>query len=250
MEKLALPPEAFAVKQFLADHADFHKLLLDDLYDAVYFLLLRRRDTFARSQLELGQASAFASGDGSAFPYYSVTSYPCTSTHVTCVGGTSLYLNPNLTRNAEYGWAGAGGGCSENFGIPAWQGNVGSDVCSPYRAAPDVAAIADGNTPVAVWICNYSWGCYYYGVVGTSVATPVTSGLVADIDTARVAFGKAKLTYLNSEYYAAAAYNYNYYFFDVTTGYNGYYAGPQYDLITGLGVTNGKAMGSRFFGIP
>jgi len=31
------------VKQFLADHADFHKLLLDDLYDAVYFVDPERR---------------------------------------------------------------------------------------------------------------------------------------------------------------------------------------------------------------
>ena len=111
-----------------------------------------------------------------------------------------------------------------------------------------VAAIADGNTPVAVYICNIYWSCGYYGVGGTSVATPVTSGLVADIDTARVAFGKAKLTFLDSEFYAAATYNY--YFYDVTVGYNGYYAESQYDLITGLGVASGKSIGSRFFGIP
>lgn len=43
MENLALPAEAIAVKQFLADHADFHKLLSDDLYDAVYFVDPERR---------------------------------------------------------------------------------------------------------------------------------------------------------------------------------------------------------------
>ena len=198
----------------------------------------------------LGKPLLFASGDGSAWPYYSVTGYPCTSVYATCVGGTSLYLNPNLTRNAEYGWAGAGGGCSNNFAIPSWQGNVGSGVCSPNRAAPDIAAIADPNTPVAVWICNYAWGCYYYGVGGTSVATPVNSGLVADIDAARVSFGKAKLTSFAPPLYPAATYNYNYYFFDVVSGYNGFYAGPQYDLITGLGVPTGKDLGSRFFGLP
>ena len=31
------------MRQFLADHADFHKLLLDDLYDAVYFVDPERR---------------------------------------------------------------------------------------------------------------------------------------------------------------------------------------------------------------
>jgi hypothetical protein len=30
----------------------------------------------------------------------------------------------------------------------------------------------------------------------------------------------------------------------------GYYAGTRFDLITGLGVPNGKTIGSRFFGIP
>ena len=49
----------------------------------------------------LGKPLLFASGDGSAWPQCnSVTGYPCTSVYATCVGGTSLYLNPNLTRNA------------------------------------------------------------------------------------------------------------------------------------------------------
>ena len=82
------------------------------------------------------------------------------------------------------------------------------------------------------------------------MATPVLSGLVADLDTARVSFGKAKLTSFAPPLYPAATYNYNYYIYDVVSGYNGFYAGPQYDLITGLGVPSGKAIGSRFFGIP
>jgi hypothetical protein len=198
----------------------------------------------------LGKPLLFASGDSSAWPQYSVTGYPCTSVHATCVGGTSLYLNPNLTRKTETGWAGAGGGCSNNFAIPSWQGNVGSGVCSPLRAAPDIAAIADPNTPVAVYIANPYWNPGYYGVGGTSVATPVNSGLVADIDAARVSFGKGKLTSYAPGLYPAATSNYNYFFFDVLTGFNGFSAGPQFDLITGLGVPNGKALGNRFFGLP
>ncbi len=198
-----------------------------------------------------GPPTLFASGDGSYFPAEGIA-YPCTSPLATCVGGTSLYLNPNLTRNAEYGWSGAGGGCSGIFALPSYQGLVGSNVCSPNRAAPDIAAIADPNTAFAVYIGGPYYSGYYYAVGGTSVATPINAGLVADMDTARVSFGKTKLTYtsFNGEIYPAAAYNYNYYFFDVTVGYNGYYAGPQFDLITGLGVPNGKAIASRFFGIP
>ena len=198
----------------------------------------------------LGKPLLFASGDSGAWPFTSVTGYPCTSVHATCVGGTALYLNPNLTRNVEKGWSGGGGGCSNNFAIPSWQGNVGSGVCSPNRAAPDIAAIADPATPVAVYICNPYWTCGYYGVGGTSVATPVNSGLVADIDAARVSFGKSKLTSFAPGLYPAATSNYNYFFYDVTLGNNGFPAGFQFDLVTGLGVPTGKDLANRFFGLP
>jgi len=197
----------------------------------------------------LGKVLLFASGDDSAFPQYSVESYPCTSSHATCIGGTSLYINPNLTRNVETGWSGSGGGCSAVFPIPSWQGPQGSGVCSPNRAAPDISAIADPNTPVAIYICNIYY-CGYYGVGGTSVATPVTSGLVADLDKARVGFGKAKFSYLNIDLYGAAAGNYPYFYYDITSGNNGYPAGPGYDLVTGLGNLTGKNAGNRFFGLP
>ncbi len=197
----------------------------------------------------LGKPLLFASGDGSAFPAYSVISYPCTSPEVTCVGGTSLYTTSSLQRTSETGWAGAGGGCSAAFAEPTYQGPKGSAICSPNRAAPDIAAIADGNTPVAVFLCNI-YNCGYYGVGGTSVATPVSAGLVADIDTARVSFGKAKFTFLNPGLYAAATGNYPYFYYDITSGYNGYYAGPGFDLITGLGNLTGKDAANRFFGLP
>ncbi len=40
-----------------------------------------------------GPPTLFASGDGSYFPAEGIA-YPCTSPDATCVGGTSLYLNP------------------------------------------------------------------------------------------------------------------------------------------------------------
>jgi subtilase family serine protease len=202
------------------------------------------------SYWNVGKVLLFSSGDDASWPtkYYNV-GYPCSALTVTCVGGTALHVNAKLQRTSETGWSGAGGGCSLAETTPAWQGRNGSGVCSPYRAAPDIAAIADPNTPVAVYINNPEWSPGYYGVGGTSVATPVSAGLVANIDTARVSFGKAKFTFLNQSLYNAAASNYNYFFYDVTSGNNGFAAGYQFDLVTGLGVSNGPAMANRFFGL-
>ena len=43
MQKLVELAESTQARKFLDDHADFHKLLLDDLYDAVYFVDPDRR---------------------------------------------------------------------------------------------------------------------------------------------------------------------------------------------------------------
>ncbi len=197
----------------------------------------------------LGKVLLFSAGDESSWPYQGFVGYPCSALTVTCVGGTSLYVNRALQRTSELGWAGSGGGCSGQELLPAWQGRNGSGVCAPWRASPDIAAIADTSTPVAIFIANPYIGPGYYGVGGTSVATPVSAGLFANIDTARASFGKAKLTFLDPTIYNAAASNYNYFFYDVMTGNNGYPAGFEFDLVTGLGVSSGPAMANRFFGL-
>ena len=197
----------------------------------------------------LGKVLLFSSGDYGSWPSQGFVGYPCSATTVTCVGGTSLYVNANLQRTSEVGWAGSGGGCSNQEAIPSYQGLNGSGVCSPNRASPDFSAIADPNTGVAIYLCNI-YNCGYYGVGGTSLAAPVLAGLVADIDTARVSFGKSKLTFLNPGLYQAANSNYNYFYYDVLTGTNGYPAGLQFDLVTGLGVPTGKNLANRFFGLP
>jgi PAS domain S-box-containing protein len=43
MEKLVWPAGSNLAEKFLEHHSDFHKLLLDDLYDAVYFVDTDRR---------------------------------------------------------------------------------------------------------------------------------------------------------------------------------------------------------------
>jgi kumamolisin len=110
---------------------------------------------------------------------------------------------------------------------------------------PDIAAVADPKTGVAVYIASH-----YYAVGGTSLATPVTAGLFAQIIEARATFGQPTLHYFNPELYNVAVRNYPYFFFDVTPGgTNGYPTLTGYDLVTGLGVSNAAAMGNRFFGL-
>ncbi len=198
----------------------------------------------------LGKVLLFSSGDNGSWPSQGFVGYPCSANTVTCVGGTSLYVNGSLQRTLETAWAGSGGGCSVEHAMPSYQGLNGSGVCSPNRASPDISAIADPNTGVAVYIANPYWSPGFYLVGGTSLATPVLAGLVADIDTARLSFGKSKLTFLNPGVYQAASSNYNYFNYDVTIGSNGYPAGFQFDLVTGLGVPTGKNLANRFFGLP
>ncbi|MGA2724770.1 MAG: S53 family peptidase [Bryobacteraceae bacterium] len=203
------------------------------------------------SSWNLGKPLLFASGDGGSWPRQGFVGYPCSALTVTCVGGTSLYVNHTTKqRTSEVGWSGSGGGCSGAEPMPAWQGRDRSGVCSPHRASPDIAAIADPDTGVAVYINNPDWTPGYYLVGGTSLATPVSAGLFANIDTARVSFGKAKFTFLDPTIYNAAASNYNYFFYDVTSGNNGYAAGFEFDLVTGLGNSSGPAMANRLLGLP
>ncbi|MGA2724768.1 MAG: S8 family serine peptidase [Bryobacteraceae bacterium] len=207
-------------------------------------------DSYYDFYWNLGKVLLFAAGDGGSWPTQGFVGYPCSALTVTCVGGTSLYINfGTKQRTSEVGWSGSGGGCSGEELMPSWQGRNGSGVCAPWRASPDIAATADPNAGVWVYIANPYWYPAYYGVGGTSVATPVSAGLFADIDTARVSFGKAKFTFLDPTIYNAAASNYNYFFYDVTSGDNGYPAGFEFDLVTGLGNSSGPAMANRFFGL-
>jgi len=179
--------------------------------------------------------------------------YPCTSPYVTCVGGTSLTLNSNSTWHSETGWSGSGGGCSTVEFSQWWQGSY-AGIC-PTRATPDVAAVADPNTGVIVAMYDPSSGNVHgYQVGGTSLASPVTAAIYANVMAARVHFGKSKFGPMNSTLYKAGGAfagngNYPYFYLDITTGNNGYAATPGYDLVTGLGVSRGLDMANRFFGL-
>jgi len=184
----------------------------------------------------------FSSGDNGA-----PTQYPCASPGVTCVGGTTLNVNPTtFQRVSETGWAGSGGGCSAYEPTPAFQAGIATTCETNARATPDVAAIADPATGVAV-LDSGNGGWFLVG--GTSLACPVTAALYANVMTARVSFGKTKFGNMNQTLYNAFVSNPSWFYYDVTSGNNGLPAGPGYDLVTGMGVSKASAMANRFFGL-
>ncbi len=107
--------------------------------------------------------------------------YPSSSPMVVAVGGTNVSIQTTLglgvTGFTETGWSGSGGGFSQRFSAPAWQ-EVGSAAgpirASGYRGMPDVSATAADNF------------LYFDGgpgvAAGTSFATPLWAGIIADID--------------------------------------------------------------------
>lgn len=134
------------------------------------------------------------------------------------------------------------------------------------RGAPDVTANAGGNASYQLANANMSFteGHYY----GTSAASPLWASLIAQIDTIFADQGLPDLGYAHDLLYTASAIapaSFN----DLTMGNNissfvfggsyttesyagdmvnitptgfGYYAGPGYDLVSGLGSPNGTVL--------
>jgi hypothetical protein len=175
-----------------------------------------------------GIAITAGSGDGG----YGVN-YPAASPDVTAVGGTSLQPSGNSRGWTETAWSGAGSGCSSYEAKPSWQaGNANINAVCSDRAVADVSAVADPNTPVAVYD-SYGTGGGWEAVGGTSASTPIIAGVYALTSNAAT-FGTGYL------------YSHTAGLYDVTSGSNGSCggsalctAGPGWDGPTGLGTPDG-----------
>jgi len=165
-----------------------------------------------------GVSVNFSSGDDGDFTDvggYRDVSYPASSPYATAVGGTSLFLNQNLTLGFQTGWGdnftqitnaadakgystplvppdmsqadglgfyfGAGGGVSGVFRKPLFQ----SGLQGRFRLLPDVSYLADPQTGVELFCTGSS--CFnsdptqiYIGLIGgTSLACPMFSSVWA-----------------------------------------------------------------------
>jgi hypothetical protein len=170
--------------------------------------------------------------------------YPAFSPNVVAVGGTSLYLNGDNSYSSETGWGdfsnslgvaiGGGGGVSLYEGEPAFQQGAQS---TGYRTTPDVSMVADPHT--GVWMTdtyNLDPSNPWEVAGGTSLSAPSWAALIALADQARVTNGGQTLgsngpTETQQALYTLPVGDFN----AVTTGNNGYSAGPGYNLVGGLG---------------
>jgi hypothetical protein len=159
--------------------------------------------------------------------------YPAASVDVLAVGGTTLTTSGG-TYVSESAWSGSGGGISSYELQPAYQTGVVTQ-SSTKRTVPDVAADADPNSGVAI-VDSYDFGASspWIQVGGTSLSAPIWAGVIAIADQGRVVNSQTTLdgaTQTLPKLYALPAAD----FHDITTGSNGYAAGPGYDLVTGRG---------------
>jgi subtilase family serine protease len=195
-----------------------------------------------------------SSGDNGAYGRTGANSYPAlleapdpgSQPLVTCVGGTSLTTGQNEVYITEQAWnrlgegeGATGGGVSSYWPIPAWQPpnlttfNGGS---ATYRNVPDVAAVGDPITGVAVYSKpNGGW----LQIGGTSASAPIWAGYLSILDSGLqyIAAGQT-LGFFNPTLYNVA------WLYSVLDGSNGnvgdfgiagYNAGALYNNCCGLG---------------
>ena len=189
---------------------------------------------------------------------------PAAQPYVTAVGGTTLYTGPQEVYIDEevwnlipYGQGATGGGASIYWPIPSYQleqgisgpvsiaaNNGGS---STMRNIPDVAAVGNPNTGVAIYTAlNGGW----IQIGGTSVAAPIWAGYLGIIDAGLPVVGKNHLGFFNPLLYQI--YQVTNDFHDIKIGDNGYApfygvpgfeAGTGYDNCSGFGSMIGEDFG-------
>lgn len=175
--------------------------------------------------------------------------FPSSSPHALACGGTSLQATGS-TVSSETVWnnsgsrGATGGGVSDAFSLPAYQGSVGVPARSgggTGRGVPDVAGDADPGTGYQVRIDGTNTV-----IGGTSAVAPLWAALTARLVQAT---GK-RFTDIHTSLYTGAAPGVTPTGFrDITNGSNSaYQAGPGWDACTGLGVPVGDALLTRLTG--
>jgi outer membrane protein assembly factor BamB len=165
-----------------------------------------------------------ATGDGGT------QQYPGESPNIIAVGGTSLSITTD-GYSSETGWSGTGGGPSAYEPLPIFQDAV---ISSGNRGNPDVSAVGDPNTGVAVYSASFG-GNGWLQTGGTSLACPLIAGITNNREAASNSFAQSS----QDEEARIYANLMGGYLHDVTSGSNtGYSATTGYDFVTGVGTPN------------
>lgn len=206
-----------------------------------------------------GQAFFAAAGDDGAYDQSADTQngdsnalsvdYPASDPYVTGVGGTTLDAAADGTYQEETAWAstvakaGSGGGLSGLWKRPDYQQGPGviNSSSNGMRQVPDVAAVADPQTGLAILAASDGGRARWHVIGGTSVSSPLWAAFAALVNGALghpVGFLNPTLYVLGQKAstFAEAPYH------DIVYGYNlKYNAGPGWDFATGWGSMNGSA---------
>lgn len=168
-----------------------------------------------------------------------VVEYPSASPYVLSVGGTHLVLDSSGNYSSESAWSSGGGGASHYESEPGYQTAYGISLSG--RGTPDVSYDADPNTGVYVYDSYYNppgW----YEVGGTSAAAPQWAAMIALANQSRTTPLSTNNLASRTEYNGATGALYGVNYHDITSGSNGYSAGPGYDLATGLGTPKASSL--------
>jgi kumamolisin len=150
------------------------------------------------------------------------TEYPSVSPNVVSVGGTTVNRTSAGNFTGYSAWADGGGGSSLYESRPTYQNSI-AKIVGGARGVPDIAAVADPNTGVYLYVTNDAG---WIVVGGTSVASPLSAG-IANSDGAFRSSTDAELTFI---------YKYPFLFTDITQGSCGINnATKGWDFCTGWG---------------
>jgi hypothetical protein len=145
------------------------------------------------------------------------------------VGGVTVTLNKSLDISSETNWyepaslstlstaVGTTSGISSVFPEPSWQINssANSIINGKGRGVPDISALAN-NTIMTLTVSGFTYdatnasqGYPFEAVAGTSIASPLTAGVIAEIDHSIESQGSQPLGFLDLTLYSIGTAEYN-----------------------------------------
>jgi len=189
--------------------------------------------------------------DGTSVQYWNANSAPGTYLSAKSYVPETVWNESGTVTGGSGIWA-TGGGPSIVYAKPAWQSALGVPA-DGFRDTPDVSLNAASNVGYVVFSEYVPGSNSLYTYNGTSVSTQCFGGIMALVLQGT---GGGRQGNPNPVFYRIGAAQYSgsgsAAFHDVTSGSNsvpgvaGYSAGPGYDLATGLGSVDARALVNAF----